>query len=227
MFHSAPKLGLALLIIAGLLTTTGCQMLCQIPALFHAPDQVETVYPPSDGFRVYVNPRLRGKRPKRVLLIASGFGNGAFDAEQRMIEELASQIRLQGKYEVVTQPGARLEHHADNIVEGKFSEREVARWSRQYNADAIGLVKVNELSAIAPLRASVTVAFIDSNQTIVACSVDGVWDVANQRTAQAYRSFWDNAGIPPHERDLRLQSPTSLMKFMSAEICSAMTDAGY
>ena len=227
MLQMSRRLSLALLIIGCLSAMTGCQLMCQIPALFQSSDQVETIFPPSNGFRVYVNPILQGKRPKRVLLIASGYGNGSYDADQKMINELATQIRLQGKFDVVTNPGARLEHPADNILEGKFSEREIARWSRQYNVDAIGLVKVNELSEVAPLRASLTIAFIDSDQTVVACGVDGVWDLANQRTLQAYGGFWNNAGIPVHEREIRLQSPSSLMKFMSVEICTAMTEAGY
>lgn len=182
----------------------------------------------SRAHRVFITPQLRGKRPSRVVLVSSGHSKGNYEANQKMIAELANQIRAQGLFEVVTTQ-QQLTGHSDNLLQGKFEEREIARISRQYNADTVALVRVNDLRSYAPLRTAVTVAFIDSNESVIACGADGVWDLNEPQTKTAFQGFVRksldmHSGAPA---SIHFQSPNSLFRFAAHEITQSMVSAGY
>lgn len=175
--------------------------------------------------QVFVTPNFHGARPARVVLLASNLNDGSYDENRRLIEELAARFRAEGLFEVVT-PNLRLPGHLDNIQQGKFGERDVARISREYNADAIGMVRVNELRSYSPIRTSITLAFVDSNESVVACGVDGVWDLAEVTTRRDFKNFLIQDGTDCNNQ-LYLQSPNALFKFVASQISRSIRSSGY
>ena len=173
--------------------------------------------------------QLKGNWPQRVALIESGQNSGRYDENGLMITELANQFRSRNFFDVVSPCDQRLFGNPDNLVRGKFEEREVVAISRQYNADTLAIVRVNELRAQQPMRVSVTVAFIDSAETITSAAVTGVWDLANSQTAAAFESFVFEKGntavnlaISKEALEIQLRSPQNLLRFVADDIAQAM-----
>ena len=212
-----------------LVSLTGCQLMCRFPQLamlFGEVEEVEPVYPPSNQFHVFVSPAWQSRLPSRMVLIASGQTGGSLDAEQSLMAELASQFRARGMIETIAPASERMRGHQDNILQGKFDEREISRLSRQYNADTIALIKVNEIRSVTPMRISLTIAMVDCDQAVVSCSVDGVWDLANPQTQRAFESYWRKSAVQEYEREIRKMSPTSILKFATDEICDCLVQQG-
>ena len=202
---------------------SGCQRLttlcCSIPQLPWQRTQVQLPVASPPTYSTYVSPLFASAPPRRVVMIESGPSNGNYEQSNRMIAELASQVRSAGLFEVVTPRNTQLSSHMDNILNGRFHELEVAQLASQYNADAVAFVRVNELRGFSPMRASITLAIVDANETVVAFAVDGNWDTANASTQQAFTDHL-NSHIQsvPVSIDVRLQSPRALMEFASAQI---------
>lgn len=202
----------------------GCQF--ANPFLFPFWGVADVVPEPSvPTHQIFITPNFHGTRPSRVVLLASNQNAGSYDENQRLINELAVRFRAEGLFEVVT-PKMRLPSHMDNIQQGKFGERDVARISREFNADSICLVRVNELRSFPPIRTSITLAFVDSNESVVACGVDGVWDLAEVSTRRDFKSFLMQDGTDCSNQ-LYLQSPNALFKFVASQISQSIRNSGY
>jgi hypothetical protein len=231
MYSSTLRRITVLLAVATLLIPmTGCHLMCTFPRLamlFGEIEEVEVIAPPSDQFHVFVSPAWRARLPSRVVMIGSGQSGGELNAEQTVMAELASQFRARGMMEVITPAGERMNGHWDNILQGKYNERELSRLGLQYNADTVALIKVNELHSVAPMRVSLTLAMVDCDQAIVGCSVDGVWDLANPQTQQAFDGYWRQSAVQEYEREIRKFSPSSILKFATDEICQRLLEEGF
>jgi hypothetical protein len=178
--------------------------------------------------RIMVNPQLAGERPSRVVMVASGRSNGSYETHQKVMNELASQLRSRGQFEVVTPPDLRFYGHSDNILEGKFDEVELANMSRDFNADSVALVSVTEFRSAPPLRVSVSLAFIDSNESVVSVGLDGVWDLADPQTHRSFENYLANSpAASQYEKKLHQQSPNSLFRFVASQMADSMSNSGY
>mgnify|MGYP000250582944 CR=1 FL=1 len=178
--------------------------------------------------RVMVNPQLAGVRPVRVVMVASGRSNGSYATHQKVLRELASQFRTRGQFEVVTPADLRFHGHSDNILEGKFDEAELANVARNFNADTVALVSVTEFRSAPPMRASVSLAFIDSNESVVSVGLDGIWDLADPQTRRAFDAYLANSPVAArHEKKLHLQSPNSLFRFLADQMAESLGNSGF
>ena len=175
--------------------------------------------------QIFVTPNFHGARPSRLVLVASNQNAGSYDENRRLIAELASRFRAEGLFEVVT-PEMRLPGHMDNIQQGRFGERDIARISREFNADAVGLVRVNELRSLSPIRTSMSLAIIDSNESVIACGVEGVWDLADVSTRRDFQNFLAQDGTDSRNQ-LYLQSPNALFKFVASQVSRSIGNSGY
>jgi hypothetical protein len=136
-----------------------------------------------------------------------------------MVAELAASIRSAGLFEVVTLNQARPLSNMDSILQGRFNERDLAAMSRRYNADAIGFVRVNELRGFSPMRAAITLAIVDSNESVVTYALDGTWDTAHQPTQNAFHQhITTQSQTSVGLSRVQLQSPRALMGFASRQI---------
>ena len=219
-------LGLPIVAATGIFS--GCQRRCIFPC-FRRSEEIVSVPIYRDDCKLQSGDQLRSRWPKRVALIESGQNAGRYDQNKLMIAELATQFREHKFFDVVSNCDQRLFGHPDNLVDGKFEEREVVSLSRRYNADSLALVRVNELRSHQPLRTSVSVAFIDAAETIVTGSITGVWDMANSATASAFETFVfgtnnsaTNATSSNEAIQIQLQSPRNLMRFVAADIANAL-----
>lgn len=191
---------------------------------FHRNVEYVTVSEPC--YSLFVGPQFASNRPRRVLILESGQTPGKYLETQNLITELSSQLRQAGIFEVVAPPGERLFVHSDNILQGQFDEREIARLSRQYNADAIALVRINEFRAFSPMRASVTMAIVDSNDSVVTFAIDGTWDTTRPATHNEFRRYvCTSCNLPSNSKETQsiyLQSPTRLLAFTASQIIEAL-----
>lgn len=180
--------------------------------------------PPS--YSVFASPLFKASPPRRIVMIASGPDHGSYGETNKLMGELASLIRTAGKFEVVTPDYERLSTYSDNIIHGKFDEREIAELSHKYNADAVALVRVNELRTHSPMRASATMAIIDSNEAIVSFAVDGNWDTAQPGVLNEFQNFVSTrnsvATYPNAPTNILLQSPTNLLSFVASKIVESL-----
>ncbi len=211
-------------LVASLILMTGCQYVPHFMMPFWG--EMEVVAEPEiPTHQVFLTPQFRGARPNRVVLVSSNRNPGSYDANDKLIVELAARFRADGLFEVVT-PNLRLPGHLDNIQQGKFSERDLARIAREFNADAVGLVRVNELRAYSPIRTSITIAFVDSNDTVISCGIDGIWDLANANTRRQFQNFFALDGTDGRNQ-VNLQSPNSLFRFVASQVSHSVMNSGY
>ena len=176
----------------------------------------------------FVNPQVFGSRPNRVVMVASGRSNGSYRTHQKIITELAAQIRGQDQFEIVAPRDRYLQGHSDNILEGKFEEAELVRIAREFNADAVLLIKVNEFRPSPPMRANLSIAILDANESVVAFGMSGVWDLANMNTKQAFEQFlYNTSSGSANEGNLYLQSPNQLFRFIGSQVADSITRSGF
>lgn len=164
-------------------------------------------------------------------MLAAGQTKGSYNETQKLISLLASKIRAAGAFEIITPPNERLHLFYDDILKGRFDEREIAELARRYNADAIGLVRINDFRAYAPMRSSATMAIIDSAETIVTFAVDGSWDTADpgvNRQFQNYVKIHSQSNpLSSQIPSLQLQSPESLLGFVASQMDQALQSTFY
>lgn len=215
------------MLLAGLLISlAGCQIFSRAPRFGWRKAELVTPVASEPAFSVFASPRFTNNRPKRVLILESGMTKGRYSAAEKLIAELSAQIRSQGVFQVIAPTDVRLRSYPDDIVRGRFDEREIAELSRRYNADAVALVRVNEIRAYAPLRTSVTMAIIDSHDSIVTFAVDGNWDTANLGLQSEFQTYvanhsppTPNSGVTP---SIHLESPNYLFAFVASQITGAL-----
>ncbi len=180
------------------------------------------VYEPT--YNTYVSPKVP-IRPRRIILIEAGPDRGNYGESKKMIEELTSKIRSAGLFEVITPKQTQYFSNIDTILQGRFDEREIAALARRHNADAIGFLKVNEIRGFSPLRIAVTLALVDSRETVVAYAIDGNWDTAHVPTQRAFQQFVSSQGDAmgaTGSASLQLQSPRALMSFVGQQITDSL-----
>jgi hypothetical protein len=182
-------------------------------------------------YSVYVSPQFKTNKPKRIVMLAAGQTPGNFNETQKLIQLLASKLRAAGAFEIVTPPNERLPLANDNILKGRFSEREMSELARRYNADAIGLVRVNEFRGYAPMRTSVTMAIVDSAETVVSFAIDGSWDTADGGVNRQFRNYVNahcqSNPLSSQYPSLQLQSPESLFAFVASQMDQALQSTFY
>ncbi len=201
---------------------TGCQRF-RFKPLFARNVVTEQVAPTPPTYQTFVSPRFWSNRPNRILMIESGQNNGNYEESRKLIAELATQIRASGAFEVVT-PEVRLHSTPDNILHGRFDEREIAYLSRSHSADAIALVRVNDLQAHGSLRTSATVAVIDCQETVVTFGLDGAWDTANLNTKNQFEQFVSGRTMT-NGPSIYYRSPSQLLAFVASQIAVEMQSA--
>lgn len=204
----------------------GCQSFPRFCGFLRGNESVEASIPSRPTYRTFVSPLFESHPPQRVVILESGPTPGSYGETRKLIVELASQIRAAGRFEVVVPDEERLHFHPDNILNGEYDEREIAAISRRYNADAIALVRVNELQSFAPMRISATMAIVNSHESVVVFGVDGTWDTSRLATMNEFTAFAENRGdwIPNESPSsaIYVQSPTLLMSFAASQMTEAL-----
>jgi hypothetical protein len=189
--------------------------------------EIEILPEPMMNQRVSNDARVSGRRLQRVLMIATGISNGSYETQQKLIAELANQFRQRQMFEVVAPRHIRLSAHSNNIVQGKFNEAEIAKMARDYNADAIAIVTVNEFKSSAPMRIGLSVAFVDSAETVVLAASDSMWDLGKPVVRQHFDRFVENSfSASEIERPLLHHSPQTVLRFVAANVTQELIQSG-
>lgn len=225
---------LAVLMAIVVTTFAGCQHLERIgcgcgfgSALFGChcagPDPAASL-PPVKKFSSFVSQRFAQQPPRRVALIPTRLGAGSYDASTKFIDSLAAEIRLAGVFEVIRPEQLQCKTTLDEILTGRFDEREIAGIVRAYHCDAVMLVRLNQFQGHWPLQASITAAMVDANESIVIFSVDGNWDTSDPQIHQGYQSFVASktTDVPEEACLIYMQSPTNLFAYAARQITDVM-----
>ena len=213
-----------------LLTIGGCgqsSFRAILPSIgYHSSTVVAAAEP--TNLQYFVNPQVATGRPNRVVMVASGRSNGSYRTHQKVINELAAQIRARSLFEVVAPPDRYLQGHSDNILEGKFEETDIAAITREFNADTLLLIRVNEFRPAPPMRASLSIAILSGSESVVAFGLDGVWDLASLGTKNSFEQFLQGASWETRsEASLRLQSPNLFFRFIGSQVADSIIRSGF
>lgn len=209
--------------------TAGCGNACRFGfgGLF-ASQPYEVLYEPSPSVPVYIDSRFQFQQRHRVAFTASGIDPGSYQSNRKMCDAFVSQFRKVGFQEAIAPLDCHLNLTGDEIERGQFSERELADMARRYNVDTIALVRINQLDATAPMKLGLTVAFVDTAESIVFSSVDHEWDLSDRETYRAFVEFTcSECQLLEHEKSMKLKSPTQLFRFTAKQVVDSLQKSGY
>ena len=195
---------------------------------FHGTTKEITVAPPSvKKFSSYVSSRFDQEPPKRVAIIQTNQGLGRYDAAAKFVDALAAECRLAGVFEVIQPQYLQCRSKVDEILRGRFDEREIASIARTYHCDAIMFVRFNQFQGHWPLSAGVTAVMVDTNESVVTFSVDGSWDTSDPDILKSYKAFvyGKTKDIPEEACLIYLQSPANLFNYISRQMTEVMKSA--
>ncbi len=236
----APMLLLFSLLI--LMTSSGCQRFCwpacaplQAPfpafgtglGLFAKPVPPPFVEPRK--YSLFVSPEFPHYGPQRVLIVPTGTESGRYQTPIHFAESLSASLRSCGVAEVIFPPQLDCTMTVDRLLTGQFSEWEIAALSRAWHCDAILFVRVNQFQGFAPLKASVTAALVDANESMVVFAVDGNWDTSDPDIRSGFEHFVTNSAYDASESELKLQfqSPNRLFAYIGHQITDAWQRAKF
>lgn len=189
--------------------------------------EVKILPDPMTNQRLSSDPRLAGRRPQRVLMVAAGRSDGSYASQQKMIAELASQFRQRQMFEVVTPRNVRMKSHSNNITQGRFDEAELANLARDYRADAVAIVSVNEFKSSVPMRVALSVAIVDSAETVVMAASDSMWDLGDPVVREHFDDFVDQSlSASSVEKPLLHHSPNVVLRFIAANVVQEIRQSG-
>lgn len=216
-----------LLMLLGLGLSSGCSHFSSSKRLSFRRKQPVAPVPPPKNCHAYFNPAIPEVLSQRVLILPSGPELFNYSSHQKIINELAATIKTAELCDVVTSGNFRLEAQIDAVMQGKFDEREIASVARRFAADSIALIRINEFRTVAPYQINLSLVFIDTSETVVSCSVDGIWNLGDPATRNAYLKFLSKSlGAPQPHDSIYLQSPHYLSKFIANEITTAIQSQG-
>lgn len=211
-----------------LVCISGCCSFSLDSLLFGLSNQEAEILPePMVNQRLSSDPRLAGRQPQRVLMVATGRSDGSYAAQQKMIAELASQFRQLRMFEVIAPRNIRMHSYSNNIAQGKFDEAELAKLARHYNADAVAIVTVNELKSSVPIRVSLSVAIVDSAETVIMAASDSMWDLGDPLVRQHFDRFVDmSLSASNIEKPLLHHSPETVFRFVATNVTRDLRQSG-
>lgn len=219
------------LLVALCVTLSGCQgLLCCWPLPWRGVghNASEYVYQGPVTVPVAIDTRFANVVRTRIAFLASGQSQGFYEPSRRLIQELRVQFQEQDLQEVVVPENDAVGLHFDQIVQGKVNELEIVRVSQAYNADTIGLVRVNSFETLPAMRMSAAVAFIDCNETVVFCSVDETWDLSDPETRSQWDQFLSRRRLGDSlEPTVQNQSPQLMFQFAAEQVVTSLRAAGY
>lgn len=214
------------------ITSVGCHSFC-CPTLPHIPrlgifrKPIPAPFFEAHKYSLFTSPQLTELPPRRVVIVPTGTELGRYQAPAHFAESLAAAMRAEGVCEVVSPPQAQCNTTVDGILTGQFDERELIDLARTWHCDAVMFVRVNQFQGHTPLRASVTAALVDANESKVIFAVDGIWDVGDPETRAGFEHFVVNRlnDCPETALKIELQSPNNLFGFVAYQMTTAWKQA--
>ncbi len=179
------------------------------------------------NYSLFVAPDFASIAPQRVLIVPTGTESGRYQIPIHFAEALAGAIRSAGVAEVVFPPQMECLMTVDRLLTGQFDERDIASLSRNWQCDGILFVRVNQLQAYAPLKASVTAALVDARESVVVFAIDGNWDTSDSEIRAGFEHFVKQGSLDVSDSEMRLQrqAPSRLMAYVAYQLTSAWQTA--
>jgi hypothetical protein len=178
-------------------------------------------------FSLFVAPEFSARSPRRVLLVPTGTESGRYQVPSHFAEALAGAIRAAGVAEVVFPPQLDCLMTVDRLLTGQFDEADIVLLANTWQCDGIMFVRVNQVQSFSPLKASVTAALVDANESMVVFAVDGNWDTTDPEIRTGFEHFLKLTAFECSAADLRLQaqSPSRLFAYVAQQITTAWQQA--
>lgn len=177
----------------------------------------------SHKYSLFVAPNFQTDCPKRVLLVPTGTESGRYQVPSHFAEALAGAMRAGGVAEVVFPPQLDCLMSVDRLLTGQFEEADIVHLANAWQCDGVMFIRVNQIQSYAPLKASVTVALVDANESMVVFAVDGNWDTADPDIRAGFENFLKWSVVECSESELRLQSqsPGRFFAYIAQQITAA------
>lgn len=178
-------------------------------------------------YSLFVAPDFVDRAPRRVLIVPTGTESGRYQVPIHFAESLAGAVRAAGVAEVVFPPQLDCQMSVDRLLTGQFDEWEITNLARDWQCDGVMFVRVNQIQSFAPLKASVTAALVDANESVVAFAIDGNWDTTDPEIRNGFEHFVKQSSLDASDSERRLQhqAPSRLFAYVAQQMTSAWQQA--
>ena len=137
---------------------------------------------------------------------------------------VASAIREQQVYEIIEIPAhLRPRCSPQWVQQGMYPDQVLADMYRNYNADAVLFVSINQFSAYPPAAIAATVHLVDSDEGMLLSTVEGSWSVDNPNVAGAMQRKIQTEQSPERAK-LLMKSPRFVADFVADEIAAELSN---
>jgi len=189
--------------------------------IFRKPPPIPFVDP--QKYSLFVSPDFSVVAPKRVLIVPTGTESGRYQLPVQFGEALAGAIRSSGVAEVVFPPQIDCRMSIDRLLAGQFDDRDIVMLSENWQCDGILFVRVNQFQAFKPLKASVTAALVDANESMVIFAIDGNWDTNDPEIKAGFEHYVKRSTSDISETESRLQfrAPSRLLAYVAFQMTGA------
>jgi hypothetical protein len=110
-------------------------------------------------------------------------------------------------------------------LQGTFPEHLLVALHRQFQADAVLFVNINEYHPYSPPKLGATVHLVSTYEAITLASIDGIWDARDEALALEARAYCHQLSqINTLPRcDLILHAPDLFQRFVARKIVTVLS----
>lgn len=162
---------------------------------------------------------------RRVVVLPAENQTRYPDAAEQFRANLANELRSAGLFEVVELPVYNRICPSTAGLQGTFPEQLLVDLAKQFQAEAVLFVNVNEYHPYSPPKLGATVHLVSTHEAIALASVDGMWDARDGALAAEAQGYYhqlsQNGSLP--RRELVLHSPDLFQRFVARKIVAALS----
>jgi len=181
-------------------------------------------YAPPPTYSSYRVPDFDSFGIRRVILLPAENQTRYLDAGEQFRAHFANELRAAGLFEVVELPMNSPSCPSSVVRQGTFPEHMLVNLTRQFQADAVLFVSINDYHPYSPPKIGATVHLVSTGEAITLASVDGIWDANDEALASEAQGYYHQLSqintLPRCE--LILHSPDLFQRFVARKIVFAL-----
>ncbi|MEM7454618.1 MAG: hypothetical protein AAF456_09740 [Planctomycetota bacterium] len=179
------------------------------------PQYVDAVNAPTN---VFLSPRYSEMRPSRIAIVLPQNRLGNFLEQDVFARQLATELSTAGIADTVVASGPTT-CRSNTIERGVVDAYELTEVARMTSADAVLYIDVTSVSPYAPLSASVSMALVDTRESVVLMTINNRWSLDDPATSRSYRLHQCRRNEQDgFASDIYSHSPTSFLEFTAADL---------
>ncbi|MEM6468479.1 MAG: hypothetical protein AAF802_02835 [Planctomycetota bacterium] len=162
---------------------------------------------------IRVSPLAARLRPNRMLVVTCLDRQDRLKEQQALRRAVMQQIRALSTFDAIEHRTAICEK-SNPIRSGRFDERQLIGWAREYMVDSVLFCQVTEIDAYRPMRMELAFLLLNADQSVPVASGTLRFDLADGNTEQVFlRSLHSDREAPV----TAIASPTRLIEFSAAQ----------